>query len=166
MAFACDLTRAASFMLTEAKCYMNMYPLSDAHFEFDVHHGTHAANQAAVSDAVAWHIRQWGRLVQKLAEMPDVDGTTVLDHTAMTLIFEGGYGYDPEVSRDHTRTSSHSTENMTVLVAGHAGGLAGGKHVRAAGAHPANAILTAMQSVGYESDTLGEVSGAIAELHA
>jgi len=57
------------------------------------------------------------------------------------------------------------------LVGGHAGGLnpGGGKHIVANNAaHPAQALISAMKAVGVaeETETLGEVSGAIPELFA
>ena len=50
---------------------------------------------------------------------------------------------------------------MVQLVAGRAGGLEPGKHVDTGGAHPAQNLISCMQAVGYEGDTLGEVSGRI-----
>lgn len=165
MAFSCDLSRASSLMISEAKCYMNMYPLSEARYEFDVHAGTHNANQGAVSDAVSWHAKQWGRLVRKLADTPEIDGSTLLDHTALVLLFEGGWGFNPESTSDAGgRTSSHSTENMTVFVAGGAGGLKRGHHISAPGANPASVVLSGMRAIGYEGDSLGDVTEVIPEL--
>jgi hypothetical protein len=160
MAFACDQSRVASFMLTEWKCYMNMYPLSENHWETDMHEATHQGNQVAVSEAISWHVRQWGSLVRKLKDMPDADGTSLLDHTALVMLFEGGYGYDPEGG---TGPSSHSTENMITLIAGRAGGLRGGVHIAAPGAHPASVVLTAMRAAGAEG-SLGEIDEDLPEL--
>jgi hypothetical protein len=53
---------------------------------------------------------------------------------------------------------------MVLLLAGRAGGLAPRGHMDGTGHHPANALISGMQAVGHEGDTLGEVSGAIAEL--
>jgi hypothetical protein len=159
VAFACDLSRVASYMLTEWKCYMNMYPV--AGWKSDMHELTHGAagnKIEAVSDCVAWCVKVWGRLVARLRDLPEADGTTVLDHTAMTLVFEGGHGYDPEGNR---KNSPHSTENMAVLVAGRAGGLASGRHVRLAGGHPASAVLSAMNAAGFNGEALGDVRGNV-----
>ena len=59
--------------------------------------------------------------------------------------------------------SSHSTENMACLIAGRAGGLSPGQHVVAAGKHPANVLITAMNAVGVPGN-LGELSGNIPQL--
>jgi hypothetical protein len=53
---------------------------------------------------------------------------------------------------------------MVLLVGGRAGGLAPGRHVPATGQHPGNVLLTAMQAVGHQGDTFGEVTGTIPEL--
>jgi hypothetical protein len=53
---------------------------------------------------------------------------------------------------------------MACLIAGRVGGLRPGQHVVAAGKHPANVILTAMQAAGYPQNSLGEVNGDIPAL--
>ncbi len=162
VAFACDLCRVASYMLTEWKCYMNMFQV--AGWKSDMHELTHGAagpRIEPVSDAVGWCVKLWGQLVAKLHALPEPDGSTVLDHTALVLFFEGGHGDDPEGNR---KNSPHSTQNMAVLVAGRAGGLASGRHVRQPGRHPANAMLSAMNAAGVNADALGEVRGNIPEL--
>jgi hypothetical protein len=102
--------------------------------------------------AHAWHTKHFAYLVK---------GTgNVIDNTVMVLLNEGGHGYDPEGDK---MDSSHSTEEMTVLIAGKAGGLKPGKHIRKAGMHPVNVVNSAMKAVGVTKD-LGEVVGTIPEL--
>jgi len=166
MAFTCDLTRSASMMYTMAQCFLNANPLfgaaSDIHElgHYGVGGGETGLN--AVSDGVGWHVDHWARLVQKLRDTPELDGSSVLDHTAMVLLFEGGWGYDPE-SGD--ALSVHSSENMAVLIAGRAGGLnaGGGQHVSRPGGHPTQVVNTALRAVGLDHE-MGEVSGIIDEL--
>jgi hypothetical protein len=97
--------------------------------------------------------------MKKLAETPDVDGKTLLDNTALALVFEGGVGYDPEQDK---QGSAHSSENMIVLVGGKAGGLnaGGGKHLSAPKVHPAAVLNTVMKAVGVEKK-LGEVTDLV-----
>ena len=166
MAFACDLSRSASLMFSYAQCFLNMNPVygypSDLHElgHYSMGGGDDGAN--AVADGIGWHVKHFGRLVKKLRETEELDGSNLLDHTAMVLLFEGGWGFDPE---QNNQGSAHSSENMAVLVAGKAGGLnqGGGKHIRTNKAHPVRCINTAMQAVGVETQ-LGEVSGGISEL--
>ncbi len=58
-------------------------------------------------------------------------------------------------------SAAHSVENMAMLIGGHAGGLQTGQHIDAGRAHPAEALIRAMQAAGYEGDNLGDVSGTI-----
>jgi hypothetical protein len=142
---------------------MNFYRLSG--FELDVHGFTHSngiagQNATALADCVGWHVKQFARLTKKLRDRKEADGSSILDHSALVLTFEGGHGFDPEGGSAFV---SHSTENMNMLVAGRAGGLKAGQHVKATGKNPASVVLTAMRAVGV-SGSLGEVSSTIPEL--
>jgi hypothetical protein len=53
---------------------------------------------------------------------------------------------------------------MVLLVGGRAGGLAPGRHIASAQAHPGQVLISAMQAVGYTKNTFGEVTGALPEL--
>jgi hypothetical protein len=157
MSFACDMARVAAVRLTIDQTFLNMLPLSGA--ESDMHELSHGAvSDDAHADAVGWHIKHFARLVSMLRDTQELDGSSLLDHTALVLCFEGGYGFDPESNEDG---HAHSTENMVALVAGHAGGLVHGSHIVANGMHPSNVIISAMQAVGMDTDTLGEISGTI-----
>jgi hypothetical protein len=158
MAFACDLSRVASFMLTEWKAYMNMTQLTP--FTGEMHSFTHEPNVEGVADTLAWHVKQVARLASKLKAITLPDGTTILDHTAMVLLFEGGYGFSPESNSDG---SPHSTENMVALVGGRAGGLKPGKHIVATDKHPANCVVAAMNAAGC-SGGLGDITDGLPEL--
>ncbi len=163
MAFACDLSRVSSLMLTFSQCFMNMQPLfgyaSDLHElgHFALGSGPQGVN--AVADGVGWHVKHFARLMRKLDDTPDADGTSMLDNTALVLVFEGGVGFDPEQGK---MVSPHSSENMGVLIGGRAGGLnrGGGQHLRMTDRHPTRVINTAMAAVGVRKN-LGEVDGII-----
>jgi hypothetical protein len=166
MAFACDLSRVSSLMFTYAQCFMNMNPLfshkSDLHQLGHFGAGNGDVGATAMADGVAWHVKHIARLTDKLRSTTDVDGSTLLDNTAIVLVFEGGWGFDPEQNKEGT---AHSSENMAVLVAGGAGGLNmyGGQHIRAVGQHPVKVINTVMGALGVPGH-LGEVTGTIAGL--
>lgn len=158
MAFVCDLTRSASLQYTMAQSHLNLSPVIGGK-QFDVHELGHSGKTADMTLAHAWHTKHFARLVQKLKDTPEGSGS-VIDNTVMVLLNEGGHGYDPEGDK---MDSSHSTEEMTVLIAGKAGGLKPGKHIRKAGMHPVNVVNSAMKAVGVTKD-LGEVTGTIPEL--
>ena len=94
----------------------------------------------------------------------------MLDNTVLLFMDEGGFG----VGSEHTDAENavggfdeHSTDRMAVLVAGRAGGLQPGRHIRAKDPkrqHPANVLISAMNAMGMTTDKLGEVSGNIPEL--
>ncbi len=57
-----------------------------------------------------------------------------------------------------SQNQTHSVENMVMLLAGRAGGFEPGEHINGNRAHPATALITAMQAAGYTGNTLGDVS--------
>src|SRR5262249_33523678 len=121
-AFACDLSRVGSLMMTYAQSHMNMFQITGQ--TGDVHELGHCAmgcntGTHQVSVAIAWHVKHFAYLVDLLKSMPEGNGT-VLDNCAIAFLHEGGHGFDPSSGK---MNSSHSTENMACLVAGHAGGL-------------------------------------------
>jgi len=166
MAFACDIARVANLMFTYSQCFLNMNPLyghaTDLHEMSHYSMGGGQAGQDAMADGIAWHVKHWGRLLAKLRDTEDMDGSSMLDSTSAILCFEGGWGYDPEQAADG---SAHSSERMAVLIGGRAGGLHanGGQHVIGTGRHPTEVINTAIKAVGVDQQ-MGEVSGTFDEL--
>jgi len=159
MAITCDLTRVVSLQFTMFQSHMNMFPLTGQ--PYDVHELSHSElGTMGVSRAIAWHMKHFGYLVAKLRDTAEGDGN-LLNNTALVFLHEGGHGRDPSSG---SLESSHSTDNMACLIAGRVGGLRPGRHVVAAGKHPANVVLTAMQAAGYPQNSLGEVSGDIPAL--
>lgn len=129
MALTCDIARVAAVRMSFDQCFMNMLPLSGA--ASDIHEMSHGrASFDDFADGVGWHVKHFARLVAKLRDTEEFDGSSMLDHTAVVLMFEGGYGFDPEGGND---SSPHSTENMVGLVGGRVGGLVGGQHISAPG---------------------------------
>ena len=165
MAFACDLSRVSSIMMTMAQCFMNMFQLYGHQTDFhEAGHGEagFGAGLERLSDGCAWHVKHYARLVEKLRDTIDFDGSSLLDNSALVLMFEGGHGFDPQTGNEGV---PHSTENMAALIAGRAGGLnaSGGQHIPAPGAHPVQVVNSAMKAVGVDQD-LGEVAGTVPEL--
>lgn len=163
MAIACDLTRSVLLQFTNSQSFLNMATVTNQ--RSDLHELSHGGfgnlndpdTTQALAKGINWHMKHWAYLLGKLKATPEAGGN-VLDNMAAVFTFEGGHGFDPA---DNRMVSAHSTENMAMLVSGGAGGLKQGLHIRAAGAHPAQVLLTALRAVGYASNTLGEVSGEI-----
>ncbi|MEE2904070.1 MAG: DUF1552 domain-containing protein [Myxococcota bacterium] len=97
-AFACDVTRVATLSLGE---------MPTANFGADdisdnVHKGlaheiyNSPAKHQAMADYLTMHMTQLGRLVDKLSDMPDVDGRSVMDNTLIVSgseLANGWHGY-------------------------------------------------------------------------
>lgn len=120
-AFQCDITRAITFMQGNGT--------SNNDYAFLIgsttpHHGTseYAGSPAPIAKLTkidTWEILQASRLLQKLDNMIDSDGRTVLDHTTFYL------------SSDIADGNLHNHWDMPVLVAGGASGALkiDGRHV-------------------------------------
>jgi hypothetical protein len=160
MAFVCDLTRVASMMMTFPQSFMSVEPICGV--ASDLHEMSHGPGSFTTwGQSLAWLTGWFAYVTARLRDTPEGDGS-VLDRTGMIFLWEGGWGYDPA---DDADGHAHSTENMSVLVAGRAGGLRGGTHIRADDMHPVHAINTVLHAVGVDGD-LGEVAGEIPGLRA
>ncbi len=158
MAFACDMTRIASYMLTHQKCWMGLPPGFPRKYP-DIHQMSHEGPVIEFIDAVGYLVKQWGKMIKKLKAIPENDGSTVLDHTLALMVFEAGHGKDSETGGND---SPHSTENMVVLLGGGAkGAIKKGIHYVAKGKHPASVLLTSMKAMGVSQANLGEVTEMI-----
>ena len=97
-AFSCDATRVISLSLGE----MPTNYFGWDHFSEDVHkglaHGIYDSPQKhqAMSDYARVHAEQVARLVDRLSEMPDSDGRSVMDNTLIVWgseLADGWHGY-------------------------------------------------------------------------
>jgi hypothetical protein len=151
-AFACDLTRVASLMITYAQSFVSAKNIcgnaADLHA---IGHGNGSTTQMA--QLVSWHLKFVAGIADRLRNIQEPDGN-VLSKSAIVFLTEGGWSGDP-----------HSTEAMMAVIGGRAGGLKPGKHVVAPGKHPASVVLSAMRAVGHQGP-LGEVNDTIPELFA
>lgn len=169
MAFVCDLTRVATLQITTFQSHMNVYPFTSAlgtPIRADLHEVGHNGDeqnrgQLAVSLCLQWHISHYAYLVSKLKQTQE-GASSVLDNSVVLFIPEAGHG--TQLNDATTANATHSVENMVALVAGKAGGLAPGRHVRTSGAHPAQVLISAMQAAGNPGNSLGEVTGNVPEL--
>jgi len=169
MAFVCDITRVATLQVTVFQSHMNVFPLSDAlglPIHADLHETGHNGDamtrgQIPVSTCLQWHIGHYAYLLNKLKNTPEGAGN-VLDNSAIIFMPEAGHGQ--QLNDASSMNATHSVEKMVLLVAGRAGGLKPGRHIATAQAHPGQALVSAMQAVGYTKNTFGEVTGTVAEL--
>ncbi len=176
MAFVCDLTRAATLQITAFQSHMNVYPITgdldsplplDRPFLADLHEVGHNGDaefrgQLAVSLCLQWHIAHYAYLLDRLKSTPEGDGS-LLDNCAVVFMPEAGHGRHLNAPED-TEPKTHSVEDMVLLVAGRAGGLAPGRHIATGGAHPGQCLLSCLNAVGYDGDSFGELTGNLPDL--
>ena len=122
-ALASHQTRVASYMLT--KCQgLSRFPwlghTAQRHHEYT--HGTveTAQGMRILRDICRWHVEEFAYLVAKLKSMPEGEGN-LLDHTCLVFAHE------------HAEANAHKNNNLSMIVAGHAGGLKTGLHTRTTG---------------------------------
>ena len=156
MAFTCDLSRVATYMIGYLSASMSFRDILGVNF--DAHSLTHSPAQTALGqrgrqvrrDASRWYVDQFAYLLQRLHDTPEGQGN-LLDSTAAVLLWE------------HGSNGPHNRDNLVVTLAGLPRALRHSQHVRGNGRHPANALQTAMWAVGVR-EPLGEVAGIVDEM--
>jgi hypothetical protein len=107
-AFACGLTRVASFQLRIADNDNTLYPWvgleSGGHHTLS--HDNGAASQGTLANLYRWYSERFAYLLEQLANTPDVDGRSVLDNTFIVWGSELGTAWN------------HSIENVPFVFAG------------------------------------------------
>ncbi len=156
LALACDLTRVATVMFSDAK---NHIALPFINVFGDVHNISHLSNLDPNREDLAkrdkWQAEQLAYFLGKLKAIPEGNGN-VLDNSLVLWGSEVAEGND------------HSHDDMPFLVAGHATGWKMGQVVKPASARPHNDLLIAMlQGFGGTQTTFGDptfVTGALTGL--
>jgi hypothetical protein len=152
-AFACDMTRVASWMLTFDQCWINSAQTSGSMLPNnggppDIHHDSHFATAEVKAANCNWAAGLFGRLVANLANRSEPGGT-VLSNTFLSLCLAEG-------------TNAHNKQSLTFLVAGLPSKIRNGVHLATNGAHPAQVQIAGLNAISNGSiNSLGEVSGAI-----
>ncbi len=156
-AFQCDLTRSITYMQQNAGSgyvyrFLNVdgAPITEGHHSLS-HHGGSVAKNDALEAIGRWEVEQFAKLVRKLKAIPEADGTTVLDNSAVFFSSEIEDG------------DSHSHFNMPILVAGKAGGtLRPGQHLRYADQPSVGNLFTTLgQALGAAVPSFGDSTGTL-----
>jgi hypothetical protein len=146
IAFECDLTRVATFMLGNAGSG-NAHPqigITEAHHELS-HHMGNQANLDKLTQINTWEIGELAYLAGKLAAIDDGDGATALDNTAVFCSSEIEDG------------DAHRHTNLPVVVVGGGGGsIATGVHRKYTGAAMADLFIALMNGLGRPTTTFGD----------
>jgi hypothetical protein len=145
LAFQCDLTRVATFMLGNARSdrVYDFLGLTSGHHMYS-HHQRAPENYAALAKIDRWELEQYSYLLQRMKAVQEGDGT-LLDHS---LVYFGSEVADG---------NGHGHTNMPVVLAGRGGGaVTPGRHVRYSGQPVANLFISMLQSVGVDTSRLGD----------
>ena len=148
-----DVTRVITFQLAR-ETSTRTYPeigVPDPHHPL-THHGNNPDKVARMAKINAFHVSLFAYFLEKLKSTPEGNGS-LLDHSL--YLYGSGMG-DPNV---------HSHVNLPILVAGGAGKVKGGRHIKYAEPTPlANLHLTLLERVGVGLDAFADSNGKVEEL--
>ena len=153
LAMQADITRVVTFQMAR-EVSTRTYPqigVSEPHHPVS-HHGNDPEKLEKLAKINAYHVSLFAYYLDKLKSTPDGDGS-LLDHSMVML--GSGLG-NPQV---------HDHLNLPIVVAGGAGGLKGGRHIK----YPepqalANVHLTMLNNVGVDLESFGDSTGKVPEL--
>ncbi len=148
-----DVTRVITFQLAR-ETSTRTYPeigVPDPHHPL-THHGNDPEKMAKVAKINAYHVSLFAYFLEKLKATRDGDGS-LLDH--VVYLYGSGMG-NPNV---------HDHVNLPILVAGAAGKLKGGRHIKYQTPAPlANVHLTLLDKVGVRLNSFADSNGKVEEL--
>src|SRR5688500_3638880 len=151
LAFQTDQTRVFTFMMSR-DASQRVYPeigITEPHHSMS-HHGNDPQKVANLVKLNTWHMMLFAKFIDRLRATPDGDGS-LLDHSLIV------WGSGMSESNNHLRL-----DVPTLLVGGHAGGIKGNRHIKAAKETPlANFMLGVGQKFGVEIETFGLSTGTV-----
>ncbi len=154
LAYQANMTRVATMMVAAEVSNMtyNQIGVPDAFHPLS-HHQNNAQKIAKLVKIQTYHSKLFARFVDKLAKMPDGDGS-MLDHSILL------YGSNMSNSNAHDHFPL-----PTAIVGGGCGKLKGNQHVVAKDYTPvANLLLTALHRAGVDIEAVGDSTGEITEI--
>jgi hypothetical protein len=142
-AFACDLTRVASYMLIGGVGFQ-VYSWISSEEQHVMSHDP-VGSAVPLQKTIVWNVEQFAYLCERLKATPDGAGN-LLDNSCLLLGSDCSEGW------------SHSIKNMCVVVAGGGGGVlkVPGTHVRStANRNLSDVLLTCVRTVAPEITEIG-----------
>ncbi len=150
IAFQSDLTRVATMMLGREGS-VRTYPeigVPDPHHPL-THHRGHPDFIEKVTKINTFHVELFAGFLKKLKATPDGEGS-LLDHSAIL--------YGSALSDGN----AHSNFDLPLVLAGHAGGIRGGRHVAAEAKTPvANLFVQMLNRTGIETSAFADSTGQL-----
>ena len=154
-AFSADITRIATFLLTNDSSNRN-YPWLDVpegHHDLS-HHGGDKEKHEKLMRINTWHVRQLAYFLEKMKSAKDGDGS-LLDHAM--VVFGSGIG-------DGDR---HNHDDLPVLLAGRgAFAFKTGRHLKFPKTPMNNLYLSMLDRMGAPVESLGDSTGRLLGLDA
>jgi hypothetical protein len=151
VAFAADVTRVFAFKLSR-DVSNRVYPETGVNTGFHIasHHNDREDRILEFEKINRYHVSLLPYFLEKLKSTPDGD-SNLLENS---LLLYGSPMGNPNV---------HNHKRCPLLLFGHAGGqLKGNLHVKAGDGTPmANAMLAALQKIGYQADNFGDSTGVL-----
>lgn len=145
-AFECDRTRVISFMMGNAGNNRS-YPflgVNAGHHNIS-HHGNDPANFAMLEQIGRWEVEQLAYLVDRMANTPDGEDTSLLDNS---MVF-----FSSEIEDGN----SHAHRGLPTLIAGSGGGtLETGRHLDFDAQPMANLFIAMLNRLGVDIATFGD----------
>jgi len=150
IAFQSDLTRVSTMMLGREGS-VRTYPeigVPDPHHPL-THHRGHPDFIEKVTKINCFHVELFASFLKKLKATPDGDGS-LLDHSAIL--------YGSALSDGN----AHSNFDLPLVLAGHAGGIRGGRHVAVGAKTPvANLFAGMLNRAGIETASFADSTGLL-----
>ena len=151
LALQTDSTRVITLEFSDLGPNSGGFPLSRGYHQL-THHGKVESYIKELSIIERFHTKQFGRFLDKLSDVKEPNGQSLLSNTMALL--GSGMG----------NASSHSNKNLPLLLAG--GGFKHGNHLSfESGKTPAsNLFVSMLQNFGLETDTFNRSTGALSGL--
>ncbi|HEU0119572.1 MAG TPA: DUF1552 domain-containing protein [Bryobacteraceae bacterium] len=150
IAFQADISRVSTMMLGREGS-VRTYPeigVPDPHHPL-THHRGHPDFIEKVTKINCFHVELFSYFLDRLQATKDGDGT-LLDHS--TILYGGAL----------SDGNQHSSHNLPLLAAGHAGGQKGGRHVAAKPMTPAaNLFVDMLNRAGVPVERFGDSTGRL-----
>jgi hypothetical protein len=154
-AFQANMTRIVSYMMA-AEVSNQPYShigIPDAFHPLS-HHNDNRPSLEKLAQVQRYHVEVFVEFLQKLREMPDGDGGSVLDNSIFL------YG------SNMSNSNLHNNFPLPTVIAGKGGGtISGGQHLRYPDRTPlANLLLTLLVRAGVPVESVGDSTGELTEI--
>lgn len=147
LAFACDLTRVATFMFSGSVGGTIYHTLGTTRGHHDLTHDP--AEQRTVHRTINWTMQQLAYLLERLAGTPEGDGN-LLDNCVWIA------------SSDCSEGLSHSSDDYPIVIAGRGGGALkypGVHHRGTSNDNTSDVLLTVLRAAGTGATEVGRAQG-------